>query len=283
MDKESDKQLITMLQSLVEEKDKMEEHLSFLESVLSRNSIYFLLFTRSGNILYHNIPNSQNLTTLDDCEYILDRNNIDQIRKFMVLSDSPGSETFEVTLKNNLLEFTFYTMEEFPDVYFLQITMYNQQKLNQLLSEENELEKAETGLEDIQMALGLLDEIRNIDSSEKKEKLSSEIQEHYIIGLDSLQATIHDPIVSLCLDIIKKNLEEFMAPTSALSQLYQVLTPSEIKVADFIRMGKTSKDIADALDIAQKTVENHRNKVRDKLGLRNKGINLRSYLMQLES
>ena len=47
-------------------------------------------------------------------------------------------------------------------------------------------------------------------------------------------------------------------------------------------MGKTSKDIADALDIAQKTVENHRSRVRDKLGLRNRGINLRSYLMQLE-
>ena len=48
-------------------------------------------------------------------------------------------------------------------------------------------------------------------------------------------------------------------------------------------MGKTSKDIADALDIAQKTVENHRNKVRDKLGLKNKSVNLRSYLMQLDT
>ena len=80
----------------------------------------------------------------------------------------------------------------------------------------------------------------------------------------------------------ENNLEEFVSPAGALSRLYEVLTPSEIQVAEFIRMGKTSKDIADALDIAQKTVENHRNKVRDKLGLRNRGINLRSYLMQLE-
>jgi DNA-binding CsgD family transcriptional regulator len=47
-------------------------------------------------------------------------------------------------------------------------------------------------------------------------------------------------------------------------------------------MGKTTKDIADALDIAAKTVENHRNNLREKLGLRNKGVNLRSYLLQLE-
>lgn len=272
-----------MLEELVEEKDKIKMNLSLLEGVLSRNSIYFLLFNSSGNILYHNIPNSHNLTTLDDCEYILDRNNIDKIRKFMTLSDNSGSETFKFTLKNNLLEFTFYTMEGFPYVYFLQITMQNHQKLNKLLSEDSELKKAETGLEDIQKALGLLDEIRNINSSEKKEKLSKEIQENYITELNNLQDAINDPIISLCLDIIKKNLEEFMTPAGSLSRFYQVLTPSEIQIAEFIRMGKTSKDIADALDIAQKTVENHRNNVRDKLGLRNKGINLRSYLMQLES
>jgi len=96
-----------------------------------------------------------------------------------------------------------------------------------------------------------------------------------------VQTAINDPLISLCLDIIRKNLEEFIQPAGNVSDLYSILTPSEIKVAEFIRMGKTSKDIADALDIAQKTVENHRNNLRDKLGLRNKGVNLRSYLLQL--
>ena len=44
-------------------------------------------------------------------------------------------------------------------------------------------------------------------------------------------------------------------------------------------MGMSSKDIATTLDIAQKTVDNHRNSLREKLGIKNKGINLQTYLM----
>jgi len=280
MEKDSDKQLLNMLENLVNEKEQSEKQRSILESVLSRNNIYFFVFTTDEEILYHNIPDRQDLGQLSDCEYILDSKNLNKIRDFMGLS---AGDAFEITLKNNVLEFTLYTQNEFSGLFFLEITLFNQQKISPQINEESELDQAEIGLEDIQTALSLLDDIRNIDSSEKKEKLSQQIQDRYLTGLDRLQVTIHDPIVSLCLDIIKKNLEEFVSPAGSLSRLYEVLTPSEIQVAEFIRMGKTSKDIADALDIAQKTVENHRNKVRDKLGLRNKGVNLRSYLMQLET
>ncbi len=280
MENDTDKQLLSMLHGLVEEKEQSRTNLALLESVLIRNSIYFIVFTPEEKIIYHNIPDRPGLKSLGDCEYILKMENLNKIRNFMSLS---GREAFEITLKSNILDFTFYTQENFDNLFFLQITLFNQQKISQHLSEETELAQAETGLEDIHTALELLDEIRNIDSSEKKDKLSSEIQDHYLVGLTRLQNTIHDPIVSLCLEIIQKNLEEFVTPAGSLSRLYDVLTPSEIQVAEFIRMGKTSKDIADALDIAQKTVENHRNKVRDKLGLKNKGVNLRSYLMQLDN
>jgi len=277
---DSDRKLLSMLQSLVDEKESLAQNLSLLESVLSRNSIYFIVFTPDEKIVYHNIPDRPGLVSLDECAYILDQENLKKIRSFFSLSDE---NSFEITLKNNVLEFTLYKQEGFEDLYFLQITLFNQPSSAKPINDENALEQAETGLEDIQTALTLLDEIRSLDSMEKKDVLSREIQDHYLKGLDKLQATIQDPIVSLCLDIIKKNLEEFVTPTGSVSQLYSVLTPSEIQVAEFIRMGKTSKDIADALDIAQKTVENHRNNVRDKLGLRNKGVNLRSYLMQLEN
>ncbi len=280
MDKDPNNKIMTMLEDLFKEKGKIEKKQSFLESVLSRNNIYFLVLKGDEEIVYHNIPDRLGLKTLSDCEYILDEGNIQQIRKFMGLS---GSDSFEITLKNNILEFTLFTQVEFENHFFLQITLFNQQKITQQINEETELEQTESGLENIQTALKLLDEIRSMDSTENKEKLSLEIQDHYLDGLEHLQNTIHDPIVSLCLDIIKSNLLEFISPASSVSKLYKILTPSEIKVAEFIRMGKTSKDIADALDIAQKTVENHRNKVRDKLGLKNKSVNLRSYLMQIDN
>jgi DNA-binding CsgD family transcriptional regulator len=87
----------------------------------------------------------------------------------------------------------------------------------------------------------------------------------------------------MCLEIIRNNLKEVIAPSGNISALYKILTPSEIKVADFIRMGKSFQDIAEALDIARKTVENHRNNLRNKLGLKNKGVNLRSYLLKLDT
>lgn len=280
MEKDSDKQLLIMLEGLVEEKEKTEKNLHLLESVLSRNSIYFIVFTVHEQIVYHNIPDRSDLSSLTDCAYILNTDNLEKIRNFIRLS---GDEAFEITLKSTVLEFTLYSQEGFPNLFFLQITLFSQQNMARQISEETELDKAETGLEDIQKALTLLDEIRNIDSSAKKDKLNREIHDHYLSGLEQLQNSIDDPIVLLCLEIIKKNLEEVVQSAGSLSELYAILTPSEIQVAEFVRMGKTSKDIADALDIAQKTVENHRNKLRDKLGLKKKGVNLRSYLMQLDS
>jgi len=280
MVKDSNNHIFTILENILEEKEQAKHHQSLLESVLSKNNIYFLVLTKREEIAYHNIPDRSNLNLLSDCEYILGIGNIEQIRKFMEFS---RSESFEITLKNNILEFTLYTQKEFKDIFFLQINLFNQQKISQQMKDEVELAQTETGLENIQNALSLLDEIRNLDSSEKKEKLSLEIQDYYVEGLERLKNTIHDPIVSLCLDIIKTNLEEFVSPANSITKLYAILTPSEIQIAEFIRMGKTSKDIADALDIAQKTVENHRNKVRDKLGLKNKSVNLRSYLMQLDT
>jgi len=63
------------------------------------------------------------------------------------------------------------------------------------------------------------------------------------------------------------------------SDLYDKLTPAEIKISELIRMGNTSGEIADLLKLSTRTVEVHRNNIRNKLGIRNKKVNLRIYLM----
>ncbi len=65
-------------------------------------------------------------------------------------------------------------------------------------------------------------------------------------------------------------------------KLLEVLTPSEMQVAEFIRSGMSSQEIANNLNVARKTVENHRNSLRNKLGIKNRGVNLRNYLLSLE-
>lgn len=61
------------------------------------------------------------------------------------------------------------------------------------------------------------------------------------------------------------------------SQLLK-LTSREMQLANFIRLGKSTKEIMALLNLSANTVETHRNNLRKKLGLCHKKINLRTYL-----
>ena len=62
-----------------------------------------------------------------------------------------------------------------------------------------------------------------------------------------------------------------------------LLTPSEIEVAEYIKYGKSSKEIGKMMNLSVKTVETYRAKIRQKTGLRNKKTNLRSYLLSFKN
>ena len=54
-----------------------------------------------------------------------------------------------------------------------------------------------------------------------------------------------------------------------------------MQVVSLVKDGKTSKEIADVLNVSETTVNFHRKNLRVKFGLRNKRTNLRSYLMSI--
>jgi DNA-binding CsgD family transcriptional regulator len=59
------------------------------------------------------------------------------------------------------------------------------------------------------------------------------------------------------------------------------LTSTEIDVANFIVLGKRTKEIADVLSVTPKAVEVHRNNLRRKFGLTHQKTGLRTHLLSL--
>ncbi len=62
---------------------------------------------------------------------------------------------------------------------------------------------------------------------------------------------------------------------------YLGLTPRELQIANLIRDGKSTKDIAELLHISPRAIVFHRQNLREKLGLKADRANLRSWLMSL--
>lgn len=82
----------------------------------------------------------------------------------------------------------------------------------------------------------------------------------------------------------RTRLEELLAPTSpSLETIYGLLTPRQREVAELVRQGRSSTEIAEALGVSLKAVQVHRNRIRARLGLLNKKINLRSHLLSLKA
>ena len=57
------------------------------------------------------------------------------------------------------------------------------------------------------------------------------------------------------------------------------LTRTEMKICKFIQTGRSSKEIAQAMNISFETVQTHRRNIRNKLGLRGRKINLHALLV----
>jgi DNA-binding CsgD family transcriptional regulator/PAS domain-containing protein len=84
------------------------------------------------------------------------------------------------------------------------------------------------------------------------------------------------------LEAIGRSLDEITSPLSRRFILEASrLTPIESQVAELIRQGKSTKEIATLMGVAGSTVDYHRLNIRRRLGLTKKGLNLQSYLKSL--
>jgi PAS domain S-box-containing protein len=150
-----------------------------------------------------------------------------------------------------------------------------------LMKRERELQAKSHELGELNTALKVLLNQRERDKSDLEERLVLTVEELVLPYVDELKKRRTDAKDIAHVNILETNLKNILSPfTHKLSSKYLKLTNREVRIADLIKEGRTSKEIADLMNVTDSTVNIYRYRIRKKLGL-NKDENLRMYLATL--
>jgi PAS domain S-box-containing protein len=137
-------------------------------------------------------------------------------------------------------------------------------------------------LEETNTALRVLLKKEDKDQKRLEDNLQSNINQLVTPFLSKLRVSQSNQERMTYLNILEANLDNIVSPfINRLSATYQNLTPKEIQIAELVKQGKRSKEIAELFGISIGTVISHRNHIRKKLALKSRDANLRSHLLSL--
>ena len=148
-----------------------------------------------------------------------------------------------------------------------------------LKSKEEELTERSHRLQEVNSALEVLLKKREDDKGVLQENLLFHVKRLVFPYVDQLKQGRLNEDQMRCVDLLEENLKNVISPLAGkLSAKYLALTPTEIRIADLVRSGRTNKEIVQLLAVSENTVKTHRFNIRNKLGLKNEKTNLRTYL-----
>jgi PAS domain S-box-containing protein len=146
------------------------------------------------------------------------------------------------------------------------------------------LQKRSEELEETNAALRVLLKQREIDKEEINQIFQQNVDQLVLPFFSKLHKSNTCPSQENLIKSIENNLRQISSPFAhRISNLFTKLTPAEIQVANLIKNGHSSKEIASLLNISDKTVYTHRRNIRKKSGIVNQKVNLQTILQQLES
>lgn len=152
-------------------------------------------------------------------------------------------------------------------------------KEQSLQQKDKELQVRATRLEEVNTALRVLLKKREEDKTQLEEKVLCNMKGLVFPYLEKLKKTSLDAIQASCVAVVESNLTNIISPFARrLSSKYLGFTPSEIRVANLVKDGKSTKEIAEFMHLSPRTVESHRDSIRKKLGIKNTKTNLRTCL-----
>jgi PAS domain S-box-containing protein len=151
-----------------------------------------------------------------------------------------------------------------------------------LLRREGELAERNINLEEVNTALKVLLQKREEDRRALEANMLLNVMRLIHPYLEKIRQLCTGDRMRLYIAIIEENLKEIVSPfSSALSAATLKLTLTEIQVANHIKAGLATSEIARLMGISPGTVEFHRKNIRRKLGLQKTQTNLKAYLKSL--
>lgn len=137
-------------------------------------------------------------------------------------------------------------------------------------------------LEEANVALKVLLRHREEDRRELEEQFLANFRKLIMPSLEKLRKTGLTPRQGAYVDVVEMNVRKVFSASGAAAGLAQAsFTPIEMRIVEFIKEDKTTKEIGSMLNLSPRTVEYYRDRIRKKLGLKSKNVNLRSYLYSL--
>jgi len=162
------------------------------------------------------------------------------------------------------------------DITALKLTEEALRRSRQTLNEQAR------SLEESNIALKVLLEQRDRDRLELERKVLANVKGLVLPYIDKLKGARLKPRERTLVEIVDAHLQDIISPLlQSMANADIVLTPQEMQVAALIKDGRSSKEIAEVLHISEATVNFHRKNLRAKFGLKNRRVNLRSYLLSM--
>jgi DNA-binding CsgD family transcriptional regulator len=146
-----------------------------------------------------------------------------------------------------------------------------------------ELEREHKALQEVNIALRSVMSRLEEDKRSIQANILSNIRKILMPMVFELELEVSGRQRSL-VTLLRQNLQDIASPfLTELTQDHTSLSPTEITICAMIRNGMSTKEIARLRCISAATVRRHRENIRRKLGLRNRKVNLVSYLQSMAS
>jgi PAS domain S-box-containing protein len=149
----------------------------------------------------------------------------------------------------------------------------------ELRAREKELQRRAVKLEAFNITLRTLLEQREADRKEIERRILTNIDDLIMPCVERLKGNALTKQAQVHVQHLQENLRTLTSPFLSRIKANAHLTATELQIADYIKKGKSSKQIGSIMRLSPGTVDFHRNQIRKKLNIRGEKISLQAYLL----